>query len=536
MSAVMEQPAVRGYSVPAPIGGLNGVDAVANMAETDAVILDNWFPQPSWVESRGGAKTLGTFTGQCETLMTYNGITSSQLYAAVVNGSTRSVYRVDNLGGGAVGAPVVGGGGNTVQHVSSTQYDYAQFGTGSAEIIYAVNGADLPLLYDGATWQAISTVGGTYQLTGGPALTTLSGVAVYKQRIWFLQANTFNVWYLPQNVIGGALTQLNLAPNFYLGGYITSMVTVSIDNAAGLNDYIAFVSNVGEVVVFQGYDPSAVATWSLAAHFRLGHPVASGRKFWQKIGSDAAMLTADGIILMSDALLTDRSQTQNALSKKIRKLVNAAMQQYGGNFGWQIILYPTGNKVIVNVPTILNSTSFAFVMNTLTGAWCTFGAYASSWNSICYEVMGDNLYFGTNGAVKQADTNFTDDDGVAVVMRCLPAFSYFGAKGQLKLVTDVRLVMSVSGAPVNVGLALNVDFNTTPPGKSLPISAGNAPLWGNNNSWTAPTYWGSTLTTKAWYGLRGMGYAATVQLQIASLDNLIQWQATDYAFQLGGIR
>lgn len=601
-----------GSSIPAPTGGLNARDALANMAETDAVILDNFFPQTTWVEIRGGRKTLATFTGQPETVAAYNGLTGNQLYAAVVNAGVRSLYRVDNAGGGAVGAPVVGGAGNTIQQITSAQYDWTQFGTGNLEGLYLVNGADQPLLFDGTTWWAISAVtatitgitqaasavvtvntvsaanpfaigntigfqgvlgmtqingltgtvtaiggasgawtatvninssgfsayasGGTanpFALTGGPPVQQLSCITNYKQRLFFLQAGTFNVYYLAQNAAGGALLNLNLAPLFPLGGALVAIIGVSIDNAAGLNDYIAFVSSVGEVVVFQGYDPSSVSTWAQSAHFRIGRPIGLGRRCWQKLGSDAAIITADGVILLSDALLTDRSQTRNELSDKIRRAITANVRAYGAEFGWQIVLFPIGNKLIVNVPTTVDGASFQYVMNTLTGAWCTFGQYASAWNAICFDTMGDALYYGTNGRVCQADTG-GDDDGAQIQCRVQQAFSYFGLKGTLKSWKMCRPIFLLNGS-LTLSLSLNIDFSLQPATGTVGITLGRQSLW-NVSFWSTPTYWGDPLViSKSWYGTSGLGYVAGLSMQISALDVTAQWQSTDFVFETGGL-
>ena len=34
-------------SIPSPIGGWNARDSLANMAATDAVTMNNWFPTPT---------------------------------------------------------------------------------------------------------------------------------------------------------------------------------------------------------------------------------------------------------------------------------------------------------------------------------------------------------------------------------------------------------------------------------------------------------------------------------------------------------
>jgi len=41
-------------SLPAPVGGWNARDSLANMDETDAVTLENYFPTVSSVVLRGG--------------------------------------------------------------------------------------------------------------------------------------------------------------------------------------------------------------------------------------------------------------------------------------------------------------------------------------------------------------------------------------------------------------------------------------------------------------------------------------------------
>lgn len=603
----------QGYSIPAPIGGLNSKDALANMPETDAIILDNFFPQPSWVEVRNGKKTIATFTGQAETVAAYIGLAANKMYAGVVNGGTRSIYRVDGLAGGAVGAAVVGGASNTVQTITNTQYDWTQFGTGSAEVLYLLNGADQPLLYDGTTWWAVGTVtatitnitvaasavvtintvsgtnpysvtntiglqgvvgmtqingltgtvtaiggasgawtatvninssgfsaytsGGTanpYVLTGvSGAVSSLIAVTNYKQRLFFLQAGSFNVYYLAQNTFAGALLQINLAALFPLGGYLVTAIGVSIDNSAGVNDYIAFVSSVGEVIVYQGYDPAQVATWSQSAHFRVGRPIGLGRRCWQKLGSDAALVSADGIVLISEALLTDRSQVRNVLSDKIRKAIGDDVAAFGGQFGWQVQLYPIGSKLIVNVPTTTNAASYQYVMSTLTGSWCTFGKYASPWNSICYETMGDNLYFGTNGAVCQADTG-QDDDGAAIVVRGATAFSYFGSRGQLKLWQMARPVILINGS-LQFSLSLNIDFNTTPPPlPALTLTTGKVATW-NVSLWSAPTYWSNLVVIKNWLGISGLGYSSSLNVAASCLGVTMQWQSVDYIFQEAGL-
>lgn len=609
---VQSQPEALPYSIPAPVGGLNARDSLANMPETDALILDNWFPQPSWVEIRKGYSFAATFSGYCATLSTYNSITgANQLYGAVNNSGTRSLFRMDNTGGGAVGAAVVGGTGSIVQQITSEVFDWIQFGTGSAEVLYLVNGSDNPLLYDGTTWWAITPVtatitgitqassavvtintvsvsnpfaigntigfsgvggmtqingltgtvtatggssgawtvtvninssafsaftsGGTanpYVLTNGPtALSSLSQVVRFKSRLWFIQANSFNVYYLAQNVFAGALTLLNLAPNFQLGGYLQTVVTISIDNSAGLNDYMAFVSNQGEVVVFQGYDPASVTTWSEAAHYRVGRPLAVGRRAWQKVGADGFLITVDGLVPLSKALVTDRSQEQIAVTDKIRSAINTDAKTYGNVSGWQVQLYPPGTKLLVNVPTTVNAASYQYVQNTLSGAWCSFNKATAGWNALCFEQMGDNLYFGSIGFVAQCE-NTNSDGGVPIQVTALPAFSYFDERGVIKQPTQCQPIFQTNGSVV-LGISLNTDFTQSSIGSQVAITIGTQSVW-NVGLWSAPTYWGDPLLLKKpWVGLAGAGFALSITMKIRASNLILQWHLTNFLYKRG---
>jgi len=62
----------RSSSIPAPTGGLNARDSIADMPEKDALVLDNWCPLPSVIQVRKGSQNHVTgFTAPVETLVEY---------------------------------------------------------------------------------------------------------------------------------------------------------------------------------------------------------------------------------------------------------------------------------------------------------------------------------------------------------------------------------------------------------------------------------------------------------------------------------
>ena len=514
-----KQQIAQSHSLPAPIGGLNARDSVANMPEIDAIKLDNWFPSTTSVSLRKGHTSFATFTGDCETVIAYNGA-SSKVFVAV---DTTDNLIIDATTGGAISTAVVGGSGPTVQSLTNVRFDYQNYGTTGGQFLSLVNGADTPLEYDGTTWSA-SSISGT-----GLTVTDLHTNAVYAERLWFGGAG-FDVWYLPVNVITGTAVRLNLASLFKLGGTLSNIVTWSADTASLLADFIAFVSTEGEVVAFQGTDPSSASTWSRVGHFRVGKPVTTGNRCWTKIGSDAVIITADGLIPLSLAILQGRTNLAPAVSDKIRNSFNSDVSMHGARFGWQVCLHPEGQKLFVNVPTIENSTSYQYVMNTQTRMWCTFGKFASAWNAFCFESTKDTLYWGSAGVLAKADTGL-DDAGDSITADAKQSFSYFGQRGRVKEMTLARPILSVDG-PISLILGVDVDYQDTTPSSVVPISGNAGDAW--EVAWDA-AWTGAAVIYRSWNSVRGVGFAIAPRIKVQADGINLSWAATDFAYVWGGV-
>ena len=89
-------------SYPAPLGGWNDRDALADMPPTDAIILENWFPKTSYLEIRGGSSNHVTgITGNVSTLAVYNGLNGTN---KMFGSTSAGVFNMSSAG--AVGASV----------------------------------------------------------------------------------------------------------------------------------------------------------------------------------------------------------------------------------------------------------------------------------------------------------------------------------------------------------------------------------------------------------------------------------------------
>ena len=81
-------------SVPAPLGGWNARDSLAEMSPLDAVEMVNFFPTPSDILMRKGfSKHVQSVTGENQTLMNY--AASTQKLFSIANGT---IYDVTKIG------------------------------------------------------------------------------------------------------------------------------------------------------------------------------------------------------------------------------------------------------------------------------------------------------------------------------------------------------------------------------------------------------------------------------------------------------
>lgn len=508
----------RTASVPAPVGGLNAVDSLAAMPPEDAVILDNFFPQPTYVQLRNGCLTYTqNLPGWVETLAPYNNKSGTE---KIFGWSGTAVY--DCSASGLVGAPVVTG-------LTNAQWESVNVPTPSGAYLYAANGVDKPLNYDGTTWVSVDAVS-TPAITG-VTTTNLFCPQLWGSRLWFVEKNTTKAWYLPVQSVGGAATSFELAGQFSLGGYLAAIMTFSLSSTNSFDDYIGFLSSEGQLIVYQGTDPGSATTFARVGSYNSGKPI--GRRCWFKYGADAIILSSEGLVSVSRLIAIGVQQTKDTVSYKIQQLINADIRNYSTIYGWQGVVHPFGNKIIINVPVANNSKYHQYVMNTLTGAWCSYGLVnASAWNAACFCVSGDRLFFGFSTVTCQADIGTLDYALNFIFGTAEPAFSYFGTNRE-KRFTMARPVLLTDGL-VYPALGLNLDFSTNVPTGTPTFAAPSGSAW-DSALWDAGIWSTNAVVQKNWQTVYGVGFAAAIYIQIAAQNVNVQWLSTDFVLEDGGV-
>lgn len=382
---------------------------------------------------------------------------------------------------------------------------------------------------------ADASVVGSYVVA--PAITgvdpkKLIHVNLYANRMFFVERDSTRVWYLAPNAISGAAQQLDFSSLMTLGGYIMAMATWTIDNASGVNEYAVFITSEGEILMYSGTDPSNASSWVKNGRYRIGRPV--GRRCFTRVASDIVLITDDGVIPMSQALLTDRGQNV-ALSNKIITLITNDVSSYRENFGWQVLPYFLGNKLFVNVPSVAGMNQYQYVMNQITGAWCRF----VGWNANVFATQGNNLYFGSNPGtlansayVAIADTGNADDGGY-IFGEAKPAFQYFGAPGRQKQITMAKPLFETSGN-LQVSMGIDIDFSDNLPSATPSFTGTTGAPW-NTTPWNSVPWGSPTTIKKDWQGLTGVGDAAALHIRVANNRTTLKWQAVEYVYRMGAI-
>ncbi len=495
-------------SLPAPVGGWNARDSIADMDEKDAVILENLFPSTTSVDLRGGHSQFATgLSAQVETVISYSGAATNKLFG-IAGGS---VY--DGTAGGAVGAAALSG-------LANSRWQYVNITTPGGNFIEMCNGADSVYTFDGTTWtdQSASITGVTSS--------TLININLHKNRLWFVQKDTLKAWYLPVQSITGAASAYDLSAFCPHGGYLMAMATWTMDAGYGIDDMAVFVTSNGDCLVYRGTDPSSASTWALVGAFWIGSPI--GRRCFVKYQGELLIITQDGLLPLTNALKSSRLDPRAALTDKIQKAISSAVTNYGSNFGWQVTPYPNKNAVVLNVPINTNANQQQYVMNTITGSWCNF----TGWQANCFTIHQDDLYFGGSGFIGKAwETNA--DAGQAIPTRALQAFSYFGSPAKLKRFTMMRPTFYASSPPAVSG-QINVDFDDAISTATLSAASAIGALW-DAGLWDTGI-WGSGLElSRLWQGAVGIGYCGAPNIRTSTNAIDLQWLATDVVFEQGAI-
>lgn len=498
--------------IASPTAGWYVGDNLAEAPKGTAYVLNNAFPQLDYVRVRGGsaAYATGMADAPVTSLMPFVNGTGSKFFAAC-NGSI-----FDVTSEGAVGAAAVSG-------LNSSAYiEWTQFTNTGATWLVCTNGVDAAQLFNGSAWTTSPAITG---ITGG----NLAQTWPFKFRLYGVQTNTLQAWYLGVNAIGGAATEFDLSGIFRYGGYLLCGTSWSATSVSGPQELCIFITSEGEVAVYSGLYPGDPA-WTIVGTYKISKPL--GRRCFLKTGGDVAISTEDGIVPMSQVIQLDQIALQNvAVTKPIAPAWRTAVIARTGVVGWQLVTWPLQSMGIINLPKANSGDRTQFIANVRTGAWAQY----IGWDANCFAVYNDSLYYGSSdGRVMQAETG-GQDDGANYTITVFPSYTDLGSEATTKHVKMVRPRIQ-SAFPVTPQITVKTDFDTTlPPQPTASAAAPTGALW-DTAIWDADL-WPQALTDLSfWTDAEGFGATVSPVLQLTlstSITPDVRITATEMLYELG---
>lgn len=431
---------------PAPNKGVDTRAAISDMNLENCIYTFNLVPNDFGMSVRSGYREWcidldnGGAVGGIRTIMVFDG--------SVTEPSDNRLFVVTNEGiwdcttfdtpilTAAVFADPTGNAGHGV---------YAHYTDQSGEdFLYyadAVNGL----------WEYTESTGIWAQATDitGPDETKIAFVMVHKQRLWMIEQDSTIGWYLPIASNSGQATEFFFGAKFTHGGELIALINWSVDGGNGLDDYLVAVSSAGDVIPYQGADPSivtGVGGWNSRGTYFIGK-IPAGRRFFSEFSGELYLLSSFGLIAMSDLLkgVDSRDTSAKSLTFPIASILRQQLFNTSEELGWEPIFIPSRGLLIIDSPrNDVTGKDVQYVMTLSTEGWGFLRDVPSQvfaeWDNRIFFGDADNrvLIMDTPRDNVLIDQNDPLADGESIKFSLLGAYSNAGSPGRFKRGQMVR--------------------------------------------------------------------------------------------------
>lgn len=519
------RPSVEWTHLPAPMGGLNFVDAGSAMPATDSVQQYNMIAAEYGLRTRLGSTEwctglTGLADNQVRSILPFAGSTVSQnrLFACTSTGiwdvtaSSASPTQVLTFG------TQTGDAGWGICHTVVTSAGHF--------LLYAdeVNGF---YIYTESTglWTAGSVTG----VSAG----SLVYVNVFKDRVWFVERDSARAWYLAAGAISGAATVFQMGAKFRAGGSLVGLWNWTYDGGNGMDDSLVAISSGGDVAIYQGTDPASASTFGLKGVWFIGATPA-GRRIATNFGGDLLLLSRVGAVPISRLVMGGAELQRNQYETyKISPLFNSLMLSKAGTKGWSLRLQPEDNSLLVTVPTYEGQNTEQLAMALSNKSW---GRYRDL-PIFSAEAWEGKLYYGTASGVVGINTGYADGRTLAdpnsytpVQWSLLTSFQNLG-NGRYKQVQAIRPRFLSESVQPTYRAEAKYDYDLIELGSVTPTVQGGS-VW-DSGLWDTATWAGEYSASKPISGASGMGVDVAIAMRgTAAVRTILV--GMDIAFKQGG--
>lgn len=373
----------------------------------------------------------------------------------------------------------------------------------------------------------------------GPVIADVVFVMSHKNQIWFIERNQSYAWYLEELSVSGAATQFYFGTKFTHGGNVAGLFSWTIDGGTGVDDYFVAVSRSGDVIVYQGNDPSSADDWSATGQYFIGE-IPRGAKFGSHDGGNLHLLSVQGLISMNEIIRGVDGKNENAdiESRKIAYYIRPFLQEYKNEQGWEVRQTPSIGTLIINAPPRADGVEIQWVKNTTIDSW-------GLWRSVpmlCVDEWRGDVYIGDGEGRVLVMDNFVDNElltpppdginGQAIPFSVLTTFNDYGKPTVYKRGKYIRPQFLATSEPSQTcafryDYDINEAFNTSP----APVLGGS--VW-DGGLWDMADW--DNVTPEGYADVRGgwgMGRTVAVVMVGRSVSDttLISW---DVIYDAGG--
>ena len=483
------------FPVPAPHRGLNTRENFTVLQPTEARVLENWLPDEGSCNVRPGYQQHQTIAGATSvpTLVVYQGASSQQLIAA----GDGEIYDVTG----------------TPSALSAASYASDLWKTENFNgYLFGVNGQDTPWRHNG---------GGSVVATGftGPTLTSLSTVKLIRERLWFTENNSADVYYGGLGSVTGALTTFQLS-QIAAGGKCIALGSWSRDAGDGSDDFTVFIMDTGQVIVYQG-DPAT----SFALVGKYNAPPLVEADATVQIGGERVLMTKSGPVPMT-AVVAGVAFSPVALQDwgKIAPSWATDYQRYKANLGFNArfigglayFVFPTGT-----------STTKIYVYNTRIPAWTVYVGMPVS----MFAELSGVTYFGSYSDSYVYSHATGSDNGSDITTLSRQGAIYPTNSRSSMQVNSFRPNIDANG-PTNFNFGMDIDFQDGSLGTLHSVASDATGMdWGDDwgSDWASPA-----VSRRKWYSARGYGRAVAPALRTTSTASNVKWWSSDIMGNAGG--
>lgn len=342
-----------------PLKGMELRSQIDALPPGHALDMVNCLPIGGEVQVRKGYELLAAVSPSADPSLIPYDLQGFRQLLAVADGELR-----------VVGGPLL----NT--HTGPDRFSYATL----SNYLIMVNGQQ-HYLWEGTTLSVPAMSG---DLPPSPFV----GVCSHNERAFYWCEDSLDFWHGAGSEIQGNLTRFPLSNLGNIRGHIVTIASWTVDASHGQNDILVIITSEGDVVLYEGVDPTDAADWRQTGRYKTTPPIDGGR-ITLNYASDLLILTQSGVA----SLYAIMQKAEAAMAVNFSAQVDPDLLELTDDaepLFWDMIMDPRGRFILINTPGDASGI-WQYAYGLANKAFARFtGIEAATWCA-----LGGELYFIT---------------------------------------------------------------------------------------------------------------------------------------------